>query len=79
METKLDAREMLEAAGAGETVTNAQDLYIKIMALLSTPDLAAERGHKGREALQSQAGASDRLAQLGLNLLALEKQPESDT
>jgi 3-deoxy-D-manno-octulosonic-acid transferase len=79
METKLDAREMLEAAGAGETVTNAQDLYIKIMALLSTPDLAAERGHKGREALQSQAGASGRLAQLGLNLLALEKQPESDT
>ena len=73
METKLDAREMLEAAGAGETVTGAEDLFRKIRFLLSNPDLARERGNKGFEALPSQTGASNRLAQLGLNLLDSKK------
>lgn len=73
MESKRDARKMLETAGAGETVCDSNELYVKTLALLRCPELASERGSKGLDALRNQTGASDRLARLALDLLALEK------
>ena len=61
-------RDMLEAAGAGQTVADGEELYQKAAALLADPEEALRRGRAGFEALTAHDGASGRLADLALGL-----------
>jgi len=73
MEEFLDAKEMLESVEAGQTVLNADELYLKARKLFSNPGLARERGRAGWEALKAFPGSADRLAELAIGLLAMDK------
>lgn len=73
MEDFLDARQILEDAGAGRTVQNQDDFFQQARELLSDRELACERGRAGRRALEVHQGAAERLAGLALGLLAMDK------
>jgi len=69
MEDFLDARDLLEAAGAGRTVTGPDSLYDEVRSLLADPAEARRRGEAGRRALAGAGGSPDRLAEAALVLL----------
>jgi len=69
MENFLEARTLLEDAGAGRTVQNAEELYNEIKALLADPEMARSRGLAGFKALQARPGSTEQLVDLALNLL----------
>jgi hypothetical protein len=73
MEDFTDARTMLEGCGAGFTVHRPADLYQGLRELLADPDRAKALGQSGRQALERQHGAADSLADLALELLAMDK------
>ncbi|MEW6263431.1 MAG: 3-deoxy-D-manno-octulosonic acid transferase [Thermodesulfobacteriota bacterium] len=73
MEDFLDARELLEASGAGRAVTGPDDLYEAVRELLADSEKARSLGQAGRRALAGHQGAAGRLADLALNLLAMDK------
>ncbi len=52
--------ELLLASGAGERVANARELGRALCGVLADPRAAAERGERGRQALASQRGATER-------------------
>lgn len=69
MEDFLDARELLERAGAGILLENTEKLIEKGLDLLSHPEELRKRGEAGREAIMSCRGAGQRNAQLVRRLL----------
>ncbi|MBW2084580.1 MAG: 3-deoxy-D-manno-octulosonic acid transferase [Deltaproteobacteria bacterium] len=73
MDNFLDAKEMLEAVGAGQTASTPDELFHKIKELLSDPEQARSRGRAGREALKARPSSADRMAKLAVDLLPLEK------
>ncbi len=73
MEDFIDARTMLEGCGAGYTVHRPADLYQGLRELLADPDRSKALGFSGRQALERQHGAADNLADLALDLLAMDK------
>jgi len=73
MEEFSDAKKMLEDAGAGATVLNKNELYVKARELFFDPELARIRGRAGREALKARPGSAERLAELAFGLLAMDK------
>ena len=73
MEDFLDATEILEPVGAGRAVAGPDELYLQAMRLLTDSAEARQRGQAGRAALENQRGASGYLAELALNLLAMDK------
>ena len=75
MEDFTDAKEMLLSCGAGQTVADAEDLYLKFHELLAEPETARQLGQAGRLALAAHQGAAHRLADLALELLAMDKRP----
>ncbi|MFH1136459.1 MAG: 3-deoxy-D-manno-octulosonic acid transferase [Pseudomonadota bacterium] len=77
LEDFTDARELLEGAGAGLTVRNADELYLALKKIISNRDLAAEMGRAGRRALETRGGTSDRLAALALTILPLDKKEKN--
>lgn len=70
MEDFISPKNMLEAAGAAETIRNGEELYSGIKALLADPTAAAARGRAGRRAVEGHGGAAERLAAMALDLLA---------
>jgi 3-deoxy-D-manno-octulosonic-acid transferase len=62
MEDFQDARELLEAAGAGIPVQDAGELTRKLEYFLKNPDEAQRRGAAGRQALASQQGVTRKAA-----------------
>ena len=77
MEDFVDAREILAACGAGQTVRDGDDLFHQIKALLNNPQKASNLGRAGLKALENHQGASRRLAGLALGLLNGNKTPKS--
>ncbi len=70
MEDFLDARELLEKAGAGIPLKNLEELMEKGLNLLSHPQELKKRGEAGREAVMSSGGAGRRNAELVRKLLS---------
>ncbi len=64
MEDFMDAKALLEEAGAGLTVGDGEELYQGIMGLLSDPGSLAARGEAGRQAVSANRGAAMRYAEL---------------
>ncbi|MDZ7760478.1 MAG: glycosyltransferase N-terminal domain-containing protein, partial [Desulfovermiculus sp.] len=62
MEDFLDAREILEAAGGGKTVSDAQALATEIIALLADPQRIRDMGEKAQTAVLEHQGAADKHA-----------------
>lgn len=73
MEDFLDARQMLESAGGGQTIRNVNELYIETKKLLEDPALAARRGQAARKVLDTHQGSAGRFADMALELLAMDK------
>jgi 3-deoxy-D-manno-octulosonic-acid transferase len=69
----LDAKAMLESAGAGVTVTDSEDLANKLAMVLRDPAKADQMGRAGQEALRAHQGVSGRLADMALDLLGMDK------
>ncbi len=64
------ASDLLLKSGGGIMVNDQEELYQKISVLLNNENLRKDTGKKGREALLSQAGTSDKTVQLLLELLS---------
>jgi 3-deoxy-D-manno-octulosonic-acid transferase len=62
MEDFRDARQLLEAAGAGVPVRDPEDLAQKLTYFLEHPEEARRLGAAGREALASQQGLTRKAA-----------------
>ena len=77
MDNFQEAGQMLETAGAGQTVADGEGLYLKARALLADPEQARRRGRTGLEALRSRPGASRRQAELAFGLLGMDKSGET--
>jgi 3-deoxy-D-manno-octulosonic-acid transferase len=56
----LDAKALLEEAGSGIQINNADELYEKAVVLLRDEDALRRTGEAGRKLLQRQQGASQR-------------------
>ncbi|NOX96861.1 MAG: 3-deoxy-D-manno-octulosonic acid transferase [Nitrospirae bacterium] len=69
MEDFLDAKELLERAGAGIPVESVETLIEKGLALLSQPRELKKRGEAGRKVVMSSGGAGQRNAELVRGLL----------
>jgi len=69
MEDFLDAKELLEAVGAGIPVQDAGELERGVLALLQDEVALVRRGQAGREILQKQQGSSERTLLLAKKLL----------
>ncbi|HHW11589.1 MAG TPA: 3-deoxy-D-manno-octulosonic acid transferase [Firmicutes bacterium] len=70
MEDFLDAKGLLEEAGAGLPVQDADELGKGIIALLRDEEALARRGQAGRAMLQKQQGSSERTLMLVNKLLS---------
>ncbi|MBN1615294.1 MAG: glycosyltransferase, partial [Deltaproteobacteria bacterium] len=68
MEDFSDERRLLEEAGGGMTVGNADELLRGIQSLLAHPEDLAERGERGRAVVLANRGAARRYADLVLGL-----------
>jgi 3-deoxy-D-manno-octulosonic-acid transferase len=64
MDDFRDEKELLEKSGAGITVTGADDLGEKILAILSDREELAARGERGRRVVAANAGAAERYAEM---------------
>lgn len=64
MEDFADARQILDAAGAGVEVSGPEDFAEKAIALLKDPALLRSKGEKARQALLARQGAAERHAQV---------------
>jgi 3-deoxy-D-manno-octulosonic-acid transferase len=64
MEDFRDARSLLEEAGAGIVVRDAQDLAEKLEYYLSHHEIRKSRGRAGQQALESQRGLTAKAAEL---------------
>ena len=73
MEDFIEAREILEKAGAGLTVNDRNEFYETMRALLSDQERAEAMGRAGRAALEGYGGTSARLAELALSILTMDK------
>jgi len=69
VEDFTDAQQLLENAGAGMMVRNADELAEKCLTLLDRPQELADRGKAGQAALLANQGATRRNAELALKLL----------
>lgn len=69
MEDFLDARRLLESAGAGLTVTGGTDLAEQALYLLRNPEKAEAMGRAAREAIHASQGAALRHAEVVRNVL----------
>ena len=69
MEDFTDARELLERAGAGIPLENADDLIEKGLEFLSHPEKLKKQGEAGRKAIMSYRGAARRNTELVQQLL----------
>lgn len=74
MEDFLDARLLLESAGAGMAVGNGEELKERCLYLLDHPEERRSRGEAGREALLANRGATERNFLLARKLL--EQSPD---
>jgi len=64
MDDFRDEKDLLEACGAGITVSNADELLDGILKCLSDPKDLARRGERGRAVVAANAGAAERYAEL---------------
>jgi 3-deoxy-D-manno-octulosonic-acid transferase len=71
MEDFIDAHRLLQRAGAGIMVQNAEDLTERCLHLLNHPQELKKRGEAGKEALFSQRGATQRNLELARKLIAI--------
>lgn len=62
MEDFLEERALLEEAGAGATVGNAEELFQGIRQVMADPEDRARRGGRGREVVIANMGAAERYA-----------------
>ena len=69
MEDFLDAHYLLQNAGAGVMVQNAEELGERGLYFLDHPEELEKRGEAGREALLANRGATRRNAELALELI----------
>jgi 3-deoxy-D-manno-octulosonic-acid transferase len=69
MEDFLDAHFLLQSAGAGVMVRNAEELVEQCLFFLDHPQELEKRGEAGRGALLANRGATRRNAELALELL----------
>lgn len=69
MEDFLDAKELLEKAGGGIQISDAQDLFEKVRYYLSNPSEAERMGERAREAVVSRKGAARKHADAILKLI----------
>jgi len=70
MEDFAEARDLLETAGAGIAVKDADDLAQNALYLMKNPSFAAAMGEKGHAAILQRAGASERHAKVLVRLLS---------
>ena len=75
MDDFTDAKDMLLSCGAGRTVADGEDFYQQLRQLLLDHESARLLGEAGRLALSAHQGAAHRLADLALELLAMDKTP----
>jgi 3-deoxy-D-manno-octulosonic-acid transferase len=68
-----EARDLIEEAGGGETVTDGNMLAQRVMALLAYPQQAHNMGDRAKAAVISQAGAADRHASVIASLLTANR------
>jgi 3-deoxy-D-manno-octulosonic-acid transferase len=78
MDDFLEAKELLEGAGAGSQVADGRELAEKVMYYLSRPEAAVAAGRRGREAVLSRGGAALRHARVIHAVLSGPRTP-SDT
>jgi len=64
MEDFEGEKALLEEAGAGIPVADAEELQEKMLALLADPETLKRRGEQGRLAIAANAGAAKRYADL---------------
>lgn len=69
MDDFLDARELLENAGAGFTADEHEDLYTLLKRLLTNKPEAERMGAAGKTAVNGHHGSAERQASLALELL----------
>lgn len=69
MDDFLDAKALLEQAGAGYEVQDPDSLARQVVALLQQPEQLAHKGQAAREAILSQQGSTQRNLELAINLL----------
>jgi 3-deoxy-D-manno-octulosonic-acid transferase len=69
MEDFRDERALVEEAGAGISVADADALYARIVELLTDPDRLGQRGEAGRRAVAASRGAAQRYAALIADVL----------
>lgn len=69
MDDFLDAKSLLEQAGAGFAVNNPGELATKVQELLQQPEALARRGVAAKQAVLAQQGSSRRNLELTINLL----------
>ena len=62
MEDFIDARDLLETAGAGIEVQDSDDFYEKAAQLLAQPEKLKKLGEKARQAVLANKGASQKNA-----------------
>lgn len=65
----LDAKALLEEAGSGIQINNADELYEKVVSLLRDEDALRRTGEAGRKLIQRQQGSSQRNMMLVEELL----------
>jgi len=69
MDDFLDAKALLEKAGAGYEVQDPESLARQVVELLQQSDQLAQKGQAAREAILSQQGSTQRNLQLAINLI----------
>lgn len=72
VEDFADAQQLLESAGAGMMVRNADELAERCLHLLDHPQELADRGRAGQTAVMANQGATRRNAEMALKLLENE-------
>lgn len=65
----LEAKELLEGAGAGISLRDVNEFIEKGLELLSNPDELKRRGEAGRQAIMARRGAAERNAEFAITLL----------
>ncbi len=69
MDDFREARDLIEEAGGGETVSDGKILAQRVMGLMANPEAAQKMGDRAKAAVVSQAGAADGHASVIARLL----------